>query len=54
MKGCGCLRLNLGEPILIKAEFRDWFFVKNIENDEEGIVPKSYVYIRDCSVVSNP
>lgn len=43
----------LGEPVIIRGECKQWFYVRKFELDDGGIIPKSYVRILDCTVIRN-
>ncbi len=47
------LSIQLGEPLVVKGEFQEWFYVKKFDGDGEGILPKSYIHIKECSVIRN-
>ena len=50
--GAYFLRVNLGETLRIRTESADWFYVSKTEaEDQDGIIPKSYVHIQDSNVL---
>ncbi|XP_021951267.1 dedicator of cytokinesis protein 2 isoform X4 [Folsomia candida] len=47
------LGIHLGEAVIVKGECDEWFYVKKFDGEGEGIVPKSYIHIKECSVIRN-
>jgi hypothetical protein len=47
------LSVHLGEAVLIRGECGDWFYAHTVDGHKEGIIPKSYLHIKDSSFIIN-